>query len=236
MDLDQILCAPVTKRRRLADDHYEVQVPQPSYVQQVPNYPPRIGLAPPPVTQWPSHSTMGDMRGMTATNIIPPSINVNSLVSAQYVSSHRFSNEQTPTHWSRGMGNRSTDFYNAPNPNPNFHVADTAGQHSDSTYLTFSRSQPNVCQLPQPAPYTSCIGSDTSRPSNFQNSLSVHHEPGMFCLPSPKAFQHLDNSSCSEYTQLPNVERFDSIAPEMEIVCFGMVRKSLVSSVVPALC
>lgn len=227
MDINQILCAPVAKRRRLADDHYEVHVPQPSYVRQDSNYPPRIELAPPSVTQWPCHSTMGDVGGMTAINITAPSTNVNNLVSGQYGPLHHVRNEQTmPTQYSHGMENCSTGVYNAPNLEPTFHVTDTAGQHSDSACHTFSWSQLSDYQPPQAVPYTSCLESDMNHPSNFQNNLSVHHDAGMFYVPDPKAPQHLDESaSCSEYAQLPNVERSDSKAPETEMVCFGVVGK-----------
>lgn len=225
MDSDQILYAPVAKRRRLADDDYEVHLPQPSYVPQDPNYPPSIELAPSSVAQWPCHSTMGDMRGMTASNITASSINVNNLVSGQYGPLHHLRNDQTmPTQY--GVGNCSTSVYNAPNPGPNFHVAASAGQHSDSAYHTFSWSQLSVYQPPEALPYTPCLKNDMSHPSNFQNNLNVHHDAGMFCVSDP-APQHLDeNASFSENAQLPNVEQFGSKSPEKEIVCFGMVGKS----------
>lgn len=164
--------------------------------------------------------------GLKCYHVTEPSINTKNPASRQYDLLQPFRNGQRTTTQDGGeMGNNWDSFYVGPNPESRFHIADTAGQHSDSASGTFSWSQLSISQPSHAISYTSCLEENENHSSNFQNSLSVQQD--LFCLPETKAAEHPGGKfNCSEYPQVPNVRRSDFKPPEKEIVCFGMVGTS----------
>lgn len=229
MDLDQILCAPVAKKRRLADDHHEVQVPQPCHSSQASRFPaPTRELAPISVTQWPGYSTIGDMPDINAPTIQDANINAHNLASGQHEPRHTFNNWQATTiQYGSGTEKYGNGFYVGPHPQMTFPAPDPSGQYPNLAHRALSPSQLNVYQPSQAITHKSYSESYVTYPSNAQNCHNVNHDAGTSRFTGPSVSEDLEcNLNCSENAQFPDAERCYSPPVEKEIVCFGMVGKS----------
>lgn len=225
MDNNQISYAPVAKRRRLADEYDEAQVPKPDCI---PKYSSCASANGEPafftVTQWPCHSALGHRWDSNAATVVEPSLNINNLATGQCGSLQSFRNGQrTPTQDISGMGSNWGNLYHGPDPQSNFHV-DIPGQHPNSSYGTFSPSQQGIPQPSYAMLNTFWGEKDPSNPYNFQHTFSVQHP--VSCPIGPSIAEDLRQSfDCPEFAEVADVGEPRCEPQETEIVCFGMVRE-----------